>query len=299
MVHVIEHEPGGGIQDLEDEEIQEAFKSAGALLFRGFDFDPQRMMSFARRFSTRFNGDQSRPSVDGTDGKVHLVTEGMGYVAPHSEQANSPFRPDAIWFCCEIPADAGGETLLWDGIEVWEAMGGELKDLFSSKKLRFFQRYARERWTQFLGEGATLAEATHALDEASGVSYFVGPEESIYLEFVCPAVVKTRYGGDDAFVNSLLLEYRTLEARSPTTEGSGELSATSAVASELMSFDDGSPIAATVIDAVDETVEGLAEEIAWQPGDLAMIDNTRFLHGRNGFTDTRRRLYSCCSFLEF
>lgn len=261
-------------------EIKELFKSAGVLIFRGFGVDPWLMQLFAKQFSSRFNRDRLRPPVQGSNGYVQMVTEGMGYVEPHSEQANSPFRPDAIWFCCDTPAAEGGETLVWDGVRVWGKLSRQLQQLFRSKKLRFFQCYEPEKWKLFLGEGATLADAQRALDGVEGVSYYVSPNQSIYLEYVCPAVVKTRYGQQEAFANSLLSEREN-------TLG------------ELMTFDDGSPITDAIVSEILEAMNGLTEEISWQPGDLAFIDNSRFTHGRNPYTDKGRQIYSSLSFLDF
>jgi alpha-ketoglutarate-dependent taurine dioxygenase len=43
----------------------------------------------------------------------------------------------------------------------------------------------------------------------------------------------------------------------------------------------------------------LTGEISWQPGDLVMIDNSRFLHGRRAFNDDRRRIFALLSYLKF
>lgn len=269
-----------GILDLPIPQVRELFKSAGVLIFRGFGVDPWTMKAFADRFTSRFNRDRLRPPVEGSDGFVQKVTEGMGYAEPHSEQANSPFRPDAIWFCCGNPASEGGETLYWDGVRLWNQLDPELRQLFSTKKLRFFQRYSPERWKLFLGPGSTLADAQRALDGVEGVSYYAADDEAIYLEYVCSAVVKTRYGDQEAFANSLLAERKN-------TLG------------ELMSFDDGTPITDSVVAGIKNAMTPLTEQISWEPGDLAFIDNWRFLHGRNAFTDVRRQIFSCLSFLDF
>lgn len=277
---MISNVDGRGILELPAAEVKELFKSSGVLIFRGFGVGPMLMKEFADRFSTRFNRDRLRPPVDGSEGLVQKVNEGMGYAELHSEQANSPFRPDAIWFCCGTPASAGGETLYGDGVRFWDSFDAELKELFSTKRIRFFQRYSTERWQLFLGPGSTLADVRRALDGVEGVSYYVAADESLYLEYVCLAVVKTKYGNQDAFVNSLL------------TERANTLG-------ELMSFDDGTPISEDIIAGVKKVTNRLTEEITWQPGDLAFIDNTRFVHGRNAFTDTRRQIFSCLSFLNF
>ncbi|EPX59035.1 hypothetical protein D187_003412 [Cystobacter fuscus DSM 2262] len=263
------------------EDVIELFKSAGLVIFRGFATSPQVMKEFAGRFSSRFNRDRLRPVVEGSNGFVQMVTEGMGYVEPHAEQANSPFRPDALWFCCSVPAAEGGETLAWDGVRLWEKLSPDLKQLFRQKKLRFFQRYTAEKWQRFMGTAqATLSDVQRTLDGVPGVSYYVSDDESIYLEYVCPAVVRTRYGDQEAFANSLLSERKN-------TLG------------ELMSFDDGSQIPEPVVSRIQEAMEDLTESISWHPGDLAFIDNSRYLHGRNAYTDPRRKIFSSLSFLNF
>jgi alpha-ketoglutarate-dependent taurine dioxygenase len=262
------------------EEVQVLFKRAGALMFRGFHADPWRMKAFAGRFSARFNRDRLRPPVANSDGFIQKVDEGMGYAQPHCEQANSPFRPDAIWFCCTRPAAEGGETLFWDGVGLWERMTPELKAVFEGKRLRFFQKYPPERWKLFLGEGAGLADVRRALDGVEGVSYFIGEGEAVYLEYVCPAVVETRYGARKAFANNLLSERKNTLGK-------------------LMTFSDGTAISDAAIEALEAQMNELTERIAWQAGDLMMLDNTRFLHGRNAFTDPKREVYSCLSFLNF
>lgn len=269
------------ILQLPTEDVIALMKTAGLVLFRGFPTSPQIMKDFAGRFSTRFNRDRLRPTVEGSNGFVQMVTEGMGYVEPHAEQANSPFRPDALWFCCSVPPVEGeGETLAWDGVRLWEKFSPELRELFRQKKLRFFQRYTAEKWQRFMGTGSSLADVQRTLDGIPGVSYFVSDDESIYLEYVCPAVVHTRYGDQEAFANSLLSERKN-------TLG------------DLMSFDDGSPVPEDVITHIQDDMDDLTEAIAWQAGDLAFIDNSRYLHGRNAYTDPRRKIFSSLSFLNF
>ena len=260
--------------------VEGLFRQSGALLFRGFDVDPLRMKSFANRFSLRFNRDRLRPPLEGTDGFVQGVNEGMGDAQPHCEQANSPFRPDAIWFNCTRPAAEGGETLFWDGVRLWNELPVDLRELFAGRSLRFFQRYTRDRWTLFLGPQATVEDVKRTLEGLEGTSYFLNDDDSLYLEYVCPAVVKTRYGGHDAFANSLLSERKnTLGA--------------------LMTFSDGRSIPDDAVHGIETTMKGHTQAIAWQAGDLVMLDNSRYLHGRNAFTDPGRRIFSCLSFLNF
>lgn len=266
--------------DLPAETIKDLMKTAGVVMFRGFDVGPDAMKEFANKYSYKFNRDRLRPTVEGSGGHVQMVTEGTGYVDPHCEQANSPFRPDAIWFSCTKPANEGGETLYWDGIRLWEELGVELQNMFRHKKLRFFQCYSKDKWQLFLGHDATVDDIKKTLDNVEGVSYYLNADEALYLEYVCPAVVRTRYGNVEAFANSLMSEWTN-------TLG------------ELMTFDDGTPISKEIVGHVKAALDRCTETVDWKPGDLVFIDNSRFLHGRNGFTDPTRKIFSSLSFLNF
>lgn len=261
-------------------ELRDLFRVAGLVLFRGFHGTPLKLFGLAQQFSVRFNRDRLRPVVEGTNGYVQQVTEGMGYVEAHAEQGNSPFRPDAVWFCCLRPAAEAGETLAWDGIELWKRLDPDLKALFRAKKIRFFQRYDADKWRRFVGDGASITDARRILDRVEGVNYFVQADESIYVEYLCSAVVRTRFGQQEAFTNSLLSERRN-------TLG------------EAMAFDDGTPIDDDIIDAIRRVMRDMTDAIKWEAGDLAFVDNSHFLHGRNAYTDPGRQLFSSMSYLAF
>jgi alpha-ketoglutarate-dependent taurine dioxygenase len=259
-------------------ETLDDFQSFGVLIFRGFGVDYAQMKTFAEKFSAKFVLDKDRPIVDPRNKYVTLVDPGMHYVSPHCENANSPFRPDVIWFCCGVPAAQGGETLFWDGVRVWKELSAELRQLFMHKKIKFYQKFPAADWKRFLGVGATLVDVQRTLNGIPGLSYKINQDQSISLEYVCSAVVKTKYGNQDAFANSLIAEYKNPRG--------------------VVTFADNSPIPSTVVNQIQQVMNNLTEVISWQSGDLVMIDNSRFLHGRRSFTDRNRRIYSLLSYLK-
>lgn len=94
------------------------------------------------------------------------------------------------------------------------------------------------------------------------------------------AVVSTKYGSHKASANSLMTEREN-------TLG------------DAMALEDGTPVSASDAERIMDVIMSVTEEIPWVPGDLAFIDNTRFLHGRNPYKDSGRRIYSSLSFLNF
>ena len=61
-------------------------------------------------------------------------------------------------------------------------------------------------------------------------------------------------------------------------------------------LEDDSPIPGSVKQDVMEASEKLTEEIPWRNGDVAIVDNTRFMHGRTAFSDPQRRIFAALSF---
>lgn len=133
IAKIIKNENNQNILQLPVENTLQIFQSFGILLFRGFNVNHTQMKDFAEQFSSRFVLDKDRPIIDSSNKFVTLVDPGMHYVSPHCENANSPFRPDLVWFCCAVPASQGGETLFWDGVQVWQNLSEELRQLFIGK----------------------------------------------------------------------------------------------------------------------------------------------------------------------
>ena len=256
----------------------ELFKSAGVLLFRDFRVTHEQMKMFAELFSSKFIQDYDRPQVD-VDKFVHFVDEGTDSSPPHSEHAYSPFRPDVIWFCCAVPASQGGETLFWDGVRMWEEMSQETKQLFISKKLKFcHQNISIDMLKKLEPSVSSSDEVQQIMDSLEGVNYQINDNQTISIEYVCSAVVKTKYENQDAFANSFwVMQKNTEEA----------------------TFEDGSRASDEVTNELQKLFDKLTEEILWQTGDLVMIDNSRFMHGRREFNDNRRQIFSTLSNLKF
>jgi len=55
-------------------------------------------------------------------------------------------------------------------------------------------------------------------------------------------------------------------------------------------LDDGNAVPDSWLEAIRDTGETLKAEVAWRPGDVLMLDNTRFMHGRTAITDPGERL---------
>jgi alpha-ketoglutarate-dependent taurine dioxygenase len=266
------------ILDISVAETMEIFKSSGVILFRGFGVTPKQMKDFSEQLSGKHIIDFTKVSID-SDKFVNFVDGGMDGLIPHCENSCFPFRPDIIWFCCTVPAEQEGETLFWDGIRVWEELSQESKQLFLSKQLKFSYKNVPVNILKGIigSDGNNIDDIKQILDSLDGVSYQFNDDQTVSVEYTCSSVVKNKYNHQNAFANHFwVYQKKTEEAI----------------------FDDGSRASNEVADEIERIFDKLTEKIPWEAGDLVMMDNSRFLHGRGAFNDKLRQIFTTLSNLK-
>jgi alpha-ketoglutarate-dependent taurine dioxygenase len=261
------------------EPIQELLKENGILLFRGFGVAPDQLERFAGRFSSRFIREGGRTSYAGN---VEHVDAGKGAVQLHAENALTPFRPELVWFCCSQAPTTGGQTTYCDGVSLWKSLEEPTRRLFLQKRVKYRRRYSPEAWKLFAQPNGTWEDLQAFLSPYPGVKLTLNADDTVDSEYTVTAVPKTKYGRERTFANSVLGAFG------------------GAYIGVKMTFEDGSEIPRDALLEIEATAKALTEEISWEDGDVAMIDNTWLMHGRRAFyEDSRRRLFSALSWASF
>lgn len=260
------------ILELSKQEIFQLFELYGLILFRGFEVTHEQMKKFSAQFSNRYVIDPTKEDIGYVDGfLIQLADYGTHHIGPHCENASTPFVSDVIWFCCAVPVE-GGETFFWNGVRVWEELSEQVKQLFLSQKVKYWRDIPVDQWKLFLGTDSTITNVKQLLDNIEGINYRINDDESIYMEYTCSAIKKPNFDDKIAFANSVMYEYER----------------------QRISLEDGSPIPDAAIAEIKAIMSRLTEAIPWQIGDLAMIDNSKFLHGRPAFkdVDAKRKIFT-------
>jgi alpha-ketoglutarate-dependent taurine dioxygenase len=264
----------GNILSLNVLEIQKLFKSSGMILFRDFNVTDQTFPAFVDLFTSQFLIDHGNSKKsDPAGGFVQSVTIGSKPIELHCENATSAERPDIIGFYCAAPAVSGGETTVCDGVAVWNELSNSTKQSFLNKKVRYTITVPRE---VYLNKDKEIVLRVGSL-KLAGTTYRFNDDDSLTIEYVVSAVNKTKYGYELAFANSLTGPYPDYKK----------------------TFEDRSEIPEAMFHEIRGLHEKLTEKIPWQAGDLVMIDNSRFLHGRCAFNDQQRRLFTLMSLANF
>ena len=261
-----------GILDLDSSIIVELYKTHGALLLRGFGTDVPQFNSFARQFCTTsvVNESPGRRPID-AENHIHTVDAGTGPFSLHPELSREPWKPDAAFFACLSAPSRGGETTICDGIELVRAMPDRVRRGLERRRLL----HIKQTWPQLLEYWLGTAEPDDELlaNPPQWCPYqFRRIEGEILRIFSRPALHRPMFAEGPAFGNFLLFaRFNNRRVGYPV-------------------LDDGRPVPDEWLHAIRETGERLSVPIAWQRGDVVMLDNTRFMHGRNAIIDPGERL---------
>jgi alpha-ketoglutarate-dependent taurine dioxygenase len=250
----------------------------GAVLLRGAAFSPAAFEAATAPFAEcfRVHQDPTRRGYNPAD-TTQSVTAGDDAIGLHAERAYLPGRPELLFFCCVTPAGSGGETTICDGAAIVDRLSSEDVRALDAMTLTWHSTLDKPRWrrlyhTEDPALAATLFSASIAIHgEKARTRYWFDDRETLHVDYHAPALIAGRIGGRKAFANYLLLA--ALEPSGPR--------ATQA---------DGNPVPSELLRRVADVAESLTIEIVWQRGDVAIIDNTRCLHGRRAFPGGAREI---------
>lgn len=262
---------GDPLESVDTAETIREFRRHGAILFRGFDYDLDGLSRFTSRFCSRFvrneSGRRGRVSADGTTQTVNLGREAFPL---HPELSRVPWRPDIAWFACARPPSAGGETLVCDGAAIATGLNPATRHAVAGRGLLYREETPLGAFTDWLGIPPP-DERTLALISRDSPFRFERTGQRIFRSFTRPFLHRPLFADGPVFANFLLFGRYMLRTRAFPT------------------FEDGSIIPDAVADEIKTISDRLTVAHRWHRGDLLMLDNSRFLHGRNPVQDLQER----------
>ncbi|MDC0667995.1 TauD/TfdA family dioxygenase [Nannocystis radixulma] len=261
-------------------ELVDRFKSAGAVLFRGFDVGEDEFQAFSEMYGRTFVGNLhagAHREMVADQGRTSTVNLGNNLVGHHCEMSYSPLRPELLWFHCVKPAAKGGETFLADGIELWARIDPELQRRFSEQRIVYeFPRAGADVWPVYTGGSHDATETARRLATMPEIRHRLHDDGTIDIECLLSAVRPGRWRDEPAFVNSLIVHMN------------GQVR-----------FEDGSPISQDMKWQLLAAAQAVTTSIRWRAGDVLFVDNTRMMHGRMPFADRTRRIHVRMSHADF
>lgn len=272
----------GGVLDVDPARVIDLFKRHGALLLRGFGADLDAFRRFAGQFcaTSVFNESPDRALLD-EEHHIQSVNGGAEAFPLHPELSREPWKPDACFFHCLSPPRSDGRTTLCDGVEIVKALPAGLREELGRRRLLYRQFATPEALAFWLGT-STPGDDDLAHPPAACPYTFTREPGGIVRQFTRPALHIPMFTAAPAFGNFLLFA-RFLLGRA-----------------DFPVFSDGQRVPEPWLQAIKRASDALTVPVGWQRGDLLMLDNSRFMHGRTAITDTaERQIASYFGYLNF
>ena len=203
--------------------------------------------------------------------RIETVNNGHGVFELHSERHQLPFSPHICFFYNHEAPENGGETSYCDGALLYTYLSDTIREFLQKKQLWYYQLMELEVLTRAFGV-STVEQVKEVLIEKNLSHNYEFNAQGIIQKYEVPFFGRSRFSGLQAFVSFLLFNRYTRGDRNyPTFEGQK-----------------------MIPDEISDEIRSTAAEITtfhkWQKGDLLMLDNTRFMHGRNSFNPDDSRI---------
>lgn len=275
--------------------LQGELAEHGAILFRGFplvsDQDFDAFIQFFGLTNFTYTDSLSNAVRRNRTERVFTANEAPPDIAIylHHEMAQTPIYPSGLFFFCEHAAAIGGATPLCRSDILLQQMEARLPAFVADcekKGVRYTNTMPDVEDLQS-GQGRSWRSTLNSTDKASaeaklqslGYQWQWLPENNLRVTTPVLPAVRTLEDGRRVFFNQLIAAFQGWQDKRN-------------VAQKSICFGDGSVIDPQAMATVIELAENLSYDLAWQTGDVALVDNSLVMHGRRPFQGERRVLAS-------
>lgn len=273
---------GERLTAVSEAELVDEYKRHGAVLLRGFATDLDDFSAFTAQYCSGsvFNESTGR-NVLNRENVIQSVNLGTDAFPLHPELSREPWKPDVCFFWCSSAPSKGGETVVCDGIELVRQLPTSAYDALRNRRLLYSLPALPSVCKFWLGTPTPSDEVLNNPPPSCPYS-FKRTDKGIWRYFTRPALHRPMFADGLAFGNFLLFaRYMNANRNFPTFEN-GEI-----VPDELMH-------------QIKTTSDAVTLPVQWRTGDVLMVDNTRFMHGRNQILDgAERQIATFFGFLKF
>jgi len=270
-IATIEARAGQTLAALDQAQLVDTYTAYGAVLLRGFAPDLDGFGTFTATLCSGsvYNESPGR-NVLNRDSLIQTVNLGDQAFPLHPELSREPWKPDVCFFWCANAPSAGGETTVCDGVEIVRGLPTSAYDALRARRLRYALPATPSALAYWLGAPAPDDRVLSAPPPTCPYT-FERTDRGVLRVYSPPALHRPMFTRDLAFGNFLLFaRYMNNNRNFPT-------------------FENGEIIADDLVHQIKTVSDAITLPVQWRSGDVLMLDNTRFMHGRNKIIDSGER----------
>ncbi len=269
---LLEAEGGEQLSSLSASALDPLYRRHGALLLRGFAGGLEEFGTLARSLCpVAVQNDSRGRSALAPDQGIQSVNLGTRPFPLHPELSREPWKPDSCFFYCVEAPGHGGRTTICDGVAIVRDLPPAIRDAMAGRRLKYVMPAPPPLLDYWLGTPSPDDSAL-ANPPASCPYRFERAAGGIVRIFTRPLLHQPMFASAPAFGNFLLFARYMAGVKT------------------FPLLDDGTPVPDDWVEAVKHSADRLTVPVPWRRGDLLILDNTRFMHGRTEVTDSANRL---------
>jgi alpha-ketoglutarate-dependent taurine dioxygenase len=291
-------QPTWGAVDLVDwiqqhrETLDRDLATYGGLLLRGFAIDsPQRFETVARMLCSDLDADNGEHNRESVSASVFTPTfyPQERKVLWHNENSFNLRWPRRILFCCQTPAEAGGETAIVDSRQVYRELPSRIRARFLADEVSYARNYGSGlglSWQTVFGSDDKAVVEQRCRDNEMEFEWKSGDR----LRTVCrrPAAIRHPVTGEPVWFNQAL--HWHVSMLDAATREALERSFAPDDLPRSCTYGTGAAIDDDVIEEVRRVYERLEVAFPWERGDVMLLDNVLTAHARNPYRGARKLL---------
>lgn len=271
--------------------VNQYLSSSGAILFSGYDLANEAQFekicsSFGHDLLNYEFGSTPRQKISG---KVYTTTEYPAHqsIPLHNEQAYTNNWPLKIWFFCIHPSDTQGATPIADSRKVYAQIDPAIRKRFTEKQLKYVRNYGAGldvSWQDTFN--TTDKNVVEQFCRQQGIQCEWKADGELRTAQLCQGVAQHPHTLEWVWFNQAHLFH---VSNLPSASRDVLLSIVDqADLPRNVYYGDGTEIEDSVLDEVRGVLTENEVIFPWKSGDLLMLDNMLFAHGRQPFTGDRK-----------
>jgi alpha-ketoglutarate-dependent taurine dioxygenase len=258
------------------QDIAREIRESGIVLIHSENCSLDNFENFTQIFCSKFHHVSKRHHLknESGDGYSTKTSQKNLILLGHSEGAYKPYQlqPNLCFFMCIKPPEAlGGETTVLDGVEMMNLIPEKLKSKLLILGIIYECEWEKDRWK--IEFGVKTERSLLKLLKQLNILDFKLEKEKLYFKLQRQAVNKT-LNGQLAFANGLLthlpsINHNFYKDKPIYTNPSNKVY-----------WGNNEEISEGEINSLIDIHDKVVLKHKWEKGQILMIDNMRFMHGR-------------------